>query len=134
MTTSAPSTWLLGAALLLPCLLQMASGQADVSPNTYENDFLLEASIRANFDNDSFLYNFGSESNAVGSAAGIEEPMFVNNNKALGSLPGLGIGQNRITLQPCAVELPHVHPRGTTVGFVIYGPCLCMNIMVACGV
>lgn len=46
---------------------------------------------------------------------------FVNNNQALATLPGDGVGQNLITLEPCAINQPHVHPRGTEISFITKG-------------
>jgi len=49
---------------------------------------------------------------------------FVNNNQALATLPGDGVGQNLITLAPCAINQPHVHPRGTEIVHITQGkPC-----------
>ena len=49
---------------------------------------------------------------------------FVNNNQALATLPGDGVGQNLITLAPCAINQPHVHPRGTEISHITKGkPC-----------
>jgi len=46
---------------------------------------------------------------------------FVNNNQALATLPGDGVGQNLITLAPCAINQPHVHPRGTEISHITKG-------------
>lgn len=43
---------------------------------------------------------------------------FVNNSQALATLGGDGLGQNLITLEPCAIKQPHAHPRGTEVSFI----------------
>ena len=49
---------------------------------------------------------------------------FVNNNQALATLPGAGVGQNLVSLAPCAVNQPHVHPRGTEISHVTKGKCV----------
>ena len=49
------------------------------------------------------------------------ELQFVNNNQALATLPGGGVGQNLVSLAPCAVNQPHVHPRGTEISHVTKG-------------
>lgn len=46
---------------------------------------------------------------------------FVNQNQGLATLPGDGVGQNLITLEPCAINQPHVHPRGTEISFITKG-------------
>ena len=46
---------------------------------------------------------------------------FVNNNQVLATLPGDGVGQNLITLEPCAINQPHVHPRGTEISHLTKG-------------
>lgn len=46
---------------------------------------------------------------------------FVNNNQVLATLPGAGVGQNLVTLAPCAINQPHVHPRGTEISHVTKG-------------
>ena len=46
---------------------------------------------------------------------------FVNSNQALATLPGAGVGQNLITLAPCAINQPHVHPRGTEISHITKG-------------
>ena len=51
---------------------------------------------------------------------------FVNNNQALATLPGDGVGQNLITLAPCAINQPHVHPRGTEISHITTGKA-CMS-------
>ena len=60
---------------------------------------------------------------------------FVNNNQALATLPGDGVGQNLITLAPCAINQPHVHPRGTEIVHITKGkPCssLILSAQVVC--
>ena len=60
---------------------------------------------------------------------------FVNNNQALATLPGDGVGQNLITLAPCAINQPHVHPRGTEIVHITKGkPCssLTLSAQVVC--
>lgn len=46
---------------------------------------------------------------------------FVNNSQLLATLPGIGVGQNLVTLAPCAVNQPHVHPRGNEISHVTKG-------------
>ena len=46
---------------------------------------------------------------------------FVNNNQVLATLPGAGVGQNLITLAPCGINQPHVHPRGTEISHITLG-------------
>ena len=46
---------------------------------------------------------------------------FVNSNQVLATLPGAGVGQNLVSLAPCAVNQPHVHPRGTEISHVTKG-------------
>lgn len=45
----------------------------------------------------------------------------VATNPLLGTLPGHGIGQNLISLGPCAINQPHVHPRGTEFTWITQG-------------
>lgn len=46
---------------------------------------------------------------------------FVNSNQVLATLPGAGVGQNLVSLAPCAVNQPHVHPRGTEISHITKG-------------
>ena len=46
---------------------------------------------------------------------------FVGNDGALATLPGTGVGQNLVSLAPCAVNQPHVHPRGTEISHITKG-------------
>lgn len=46
---------------------------------------------------------------------------FVGNDPALATLPGTGVGQNLVSLAPCAVNQPHVHPRGTEISHITKG-------------
>lgn len=68
---------------------------------------------------DDFVFDFNSTS--VDNAGGSVRGEFVNNNPALALLNEHGVGQTLITLKPCAINQPSVHPRGTEVSFVIKG-------------
>lgn len=46
---------------------------------------------------------------------------FINNDQALATLPNAGVGQNLVSLAPCAVNQPHVHPRGTEISHITQG-------------
>ena len=46
---------------------------------------------------------------------------FVQNNQVLATLPGDGVGQNLISVEACAINQPHVHPRGTEITHITKG-------------
>ena len=46
---------------------------------------------------------------------------FVQNNQVLATLPGDGVGQNLINVEACAINQPHVHPRGTEITHITKG-------------
>lgn len=57
---------------------------------------------------------------------------FVNNDQALATLPNGGVGQNLVSLAPCAVNQPHVHPRGTEISHVTQGKDVTCMLQVCC--
>ncbi|KAL0054779.1 hypothetical protein WJX82_002271 [Trebouxia sp. C0006] len=67
---------------------------------------------------------FGGFQNDFQTPAGTQSSLFVNNNQALATLPGDGVGQNLISLAPCAINQPHVHPRGTEIIHITQGEML----------
>lgn len=48
-------------------------------------------------------------------------PQFIFNAPALATLPGEGVGQNLVTLEPCGINQAHHHPRGTEFSHIVKG-------------
>jgi oxalate decarboxylase/phosphoglucose isomerase-like protein (cupin superfamily) len=73
---------------------------------------------RQQFNAKDFVYNlFGSQPNVVGQG-GTGRRADIND---LPSLQGLGVSSVFFKIDPCAINLPHVHPRGTELFHVISG-------------
>lgn len=78
-----------------------------------------EAEQRRIFPITDFAYGF--EKADFSTPGGNLSNMFVNGNQVLATLPNGGVGQNLVTLAPCAINQPHVHPRGTEISHITQG-------------
>ncbi|CEM29301.1 unnamed protein product [Vitrella brassicaformis CCMP3155] len=85
-----------------------------------EKDFFAELNQRQLFDADDFRFEFDEAE--VESANGDLRPRMIDTDPVLAVLPSEGVAQNLVTLGPCAVNQPHVHPRGIQASFVLKGP------------
>jgi oxalate decarboxylase/phosphoglucose isomerase-like protein (cupin superfamily) len=84
---------------------------------TAELDFMTEQMQRANFEEFKVSLNEPAVENDAGSLAA----RFVDTDPVLATLPNDGVGQAFVTLRACAINQPHVHPRGTELAFVTKG-------------
>ncbi|KAL3158143.1 hypothetical protein ABBQ32_011738 [Trebouxia sp. C0010 RCD-2024] len=81
-----------------------------------------EAQQRRDFPTSSFTFAFDTPDTST--PGGNLSGLFVSNDQALATLPGAGVGQNLVSLAPCAVNQPHVHPRGTEISHITQGELL----------
>ena len=58
---------------------------------------------------------------AVNSAAGTIKNMDLGSNPWLGVLPNKGMAQNVDVFSACTINVPHVHPRGNEIYYVVDG-------------
>lgn len=84
-----------------------------------ELDFATEDVQRSQFKASDFLLDFAKAgaSTPFGSVKGEN----VNTKPALATLPNGGVTQTLVTLEACAINQPHSHPRGTEFSFVTKG-------------
>lgn len=81
-----------------------------------------EAQQRRQFPTSSFSFAFDPPDTST--PGGNLSGLFINSAQALATLPGMGVGQNLVSLAPCAVNQPHVHPRGTEISHITKGELL----------
>ena len=83
----------------------------DVEPNT-------AIGRRQQFDKEDFVFDLlGSVPASITSAGTIQSVDVVH----LPSLAGQGLSYSLFTIEPCGINLPHVHPRATELLYVIGG-------------
>eukprot|EP00904_Undaria_pinnatifida_P006369 jgi/Undpi1/2862/HiC_scaffold_14.g06239.m1 len=108
------------AGLLAAGLANLPGGvQASYSAVTAKvrADFLFEQRI-AEFDVEDFAFSLGGpKPDAIVDGRQIR----VGNLNQLPSLAGQGISMVLVNLDACAINLPHVHPRGTEMIYTIEG-------------
>jgi oxalate decarboxylase/phosphoglucose isomerase-like protein (cupin superfamily) len=82
--------------------------------------FMTATMVRDMFDDEDFVFDFNPlmKANVVDELGGqaipaqiLQFPALVNN----------GVSQVLLTLEPCGMNAPHVHPRGTEILFAIDG-------------
>ena len=54
-------------------------------------------------------------------AAGTIQNMDLSSNAFLSTLPNKGLAQNVDVFSPCTINVPHSHPRGNEIYYVIDG-------------
>eukprot|EP01023_Acetabularia_acetabulum_P014905 TRINITY_DN17249_c0_g1_i6.p1 TRINITY_DN17249_c0_g1~~TRINITY_DN17249_c0_g1_i6.p1 ORF type:complete len:200 (+),score=38.14 TRINITY_DN17249_c0_g1_i6:148-747(+) len=86
--------------------------------------FQTAAQFRSNFEEKEFKFNlFGAlEETPGGQVAALDV-------ETLPSLQGSGISQSLFVIQPCGINLPHIHPRATEVQTVIEGEDVLMGFV-----
>lgn len=113
----------MAAAAKLVCLMLLVSTFATMSvatkPDLSDLDFFPELTVREEFPASDFVFKFESVDQQT--KFGNLRNLFVNNDPALATLPNDGVGQNLVTVGPCAVNQPHTHPRGTEISHVTEG-------------
>ena len=89
---------------------------------TKEKDYQTELTQRKQFlDSADFTYSFPLPTDLPENPAGTLIGMTVDQLPLLGVLPARGVAQAVATLEACAVNQPHVHPRGTELVHVLKG-------------
>jgi len=83
----------------------------DIEPNT-------AIGRRQQFDKEDFVFDLLGSVPASITSAGTIQPVDVVN---LPSLAGQGLSYSLFTIEPCGINLPHVHPRATELLYVIGG-------------
>lgn len=73
---------------------------------------------RQQFNDKDFVFDLLGSVPAAITSAGTIQPLDVGN---LPSLAGQGLSYTLITIEPCGINLPHVHPRATELIYVIGG-------------
>jgi len=73
---------------------------------------------RQRFNNTDFVFDISASRPTSTGTGGIGQACAVDN---LPPLAGLGVSFVIFHIDPCAINLPHVHPRGTELFFVIQG-------------
>jgi len=89
------------------------------SPDLSDLDFQTELAQREEFPASDFIFKFPTEDQST--KFGNLRNLFINNDPILATLPNGGVAQNLVTLEACAVNQPHSHPRGTEISFVTEG-------------
>ncbi|KAK9844372.1 hypothetical protein WJX74_001564 [Apatococcus lobatus] len=109
----------LAAAVLLASA--SAQGLAPSTSPTYLTTptFMTELQQRLQFQGTSLAFTFPTAS--TNTAAGTIRSMDLSSNPILGTLPNGGISQNVDFFAPCTINVPHVHPRGSEIYYVISG-------------
>ena len=77
--------------------------------------------FRQQFQNNEFAFDLGKLAASGGRTGGEIRSATVENFPALS---GEGISYTLVNMDPCAINLPHVHPRATELLFVITGKAL----------
>jgi len=72
---------------------------------------------RQAFDKNDFVFDLAG-STPVSTPAGTIQPLGVSQ---LPSLAGQGVSYTLFNIEPCGINLPHVHPRATELLYVIHG-------------
>lgn len=70
------------------------------------------------FDKEDFVFDLAGSRPESNTPAGTVQPLSV---EQLPSLAGEGVAYTLFTLEPCGINLPHVHPRATEIIYVISG-------------
>lgn len=112
------------ASFVCSVLLLVSSAAVAVAtkPDLSDLDFFPELTIREEFPPSDFIFKFQNVDTQT--KFGNLRNLFVNNDPALATLPGEGVGQNLVTVGPCAINQPHSHPRGTEISHVTEGTLL----------
>ncbi|KAK9794034.1 hypothetical protein WJX73_006491 [Symbiochloris irregularis] len=103
-----------GAFLALVCV-----GSAVAQVNLNQAQFEPEVVQRDQFSPDAYSFNFPKT--AANTAAGSIRNMDLSSNPFLGTLPHGGLAQNEDIFNPCTINVPHIHPRGNEIYYVIDG-------------
>ena len=74
--------------------------------------------FRQQFSSNDFVLDLAKQPSAYSKLGGIFQFAFVWSFPALS---GEGLSMGFLTLDPCSVVLPHVHPRASVVIYVTYG-------------
>lgn len=98
--------------LAIFCLLSVfALGQSQSSQSD-------RRSLRARFSAADFLYDVDAAPSSVSGTAGTVKPVDV---ETMPSLVGEGVSYSVFQIEPCGINLPHVHPRASEILYVING-------------
>jgi quercetin dioxygenase-like cupin family protein len=81
-------------------------------------DLHSEQQARMDFDLSDFVFKFEDEETGPG---GSIRGQTITNTPILGTLPGEGIAQTRVTLEACGINQPHTHPAGTEFFYILSG-------------
>lgn len=73
---------------------------------------------RSKFQNQDFVFDLAGSQPVTMGKAGAGQQVNVGN---LPSLKGEGVSYTLFNIDPCGINLPHVHPRATEIFFVIAG-------------
>eukprot|EP00611_Tribonema_gayanum_P022692 TRINITY_DN460_c0_g1_i2.p1 TRINITY_DN460_c0_g1~~TRINITY_DN460_c0_g1_i2.p1 ORF type:complete len:243 (+),score=79.88 TRINITY_DN460_c0_g1_i2:358-1086(+) len=78
------------------------------------------AAFRAQFvNNEDFTFNIDASKATTGNGGGSAQTLSA---AQLPSLTGEKVAMVKLVLQPCGINLPHVHPRATEILYVIEAP------------
>lgn len=75
-------------------------------------------SLRARFSAPDFVYDVDAAPSSVTGTAGTVKPVDV---ETMPSLVGEGVSYSVFQVEPCGINLPHVHPRASEILYVING-------------
>ena len=75
-------------------------------------------SLRTRFSASDFLYDVDAASSSVPGTAGTVKPVDV---ETMPALVGEGVSYSVFQIEPCGINLPHVHPRASEILYVING-------------
>lgn len=81
-------------------------------------------SLRQRFTAPDFVYDVNAAPSSVNGVAGTVKPVDV---ETMPSLVGEGVSYSVFQIEPCGINLPHVHPRASEILYVINGS----NLMTA---
>ena len=81
-------------------------------------DLETKLEARSKFQNQDFVFDLAGSQPATMGKAGTGQQVNVGN---LPSLKGEGVSYTLFNIDPCGINLPHVHPRATEIFFVIAG-------------
>jgi len=73
---------------------------------------------RAQFADSDFVFDLNTAPHELGNGGGFVRRAF---GSTFPALQGQGIGYSLFSIEPCGINLPHVHPRATELLFVING-------------
>lgn len=74
--------------------------------------------FRSRFNAEDFVYDVYAAPSSVGGMAGTVKPVDV---ETMPSLDGEGVSYSVFQIEPCGINLPHVHPRASEILYVING-------------